>query len=203
MLGASSLVNADIVQLPLDCPSHYDFNSPYWTADFDLGVTFSEISHVYIDWAGEITGGLAILYDNPSEPFPIDVGVYASLGSNPFLLRTTVWGGEATSPDPKPFDLQSEFELVGGSTWSDLLDGQGSIVIGYTEVVLQDGLYVQSGSVLLSGATLVVDATIVPEPCTLVLVVLGGLISRKHLHKTGNYNIRLSALTTHQTSKGG
>ncbi len=44
---------------------------------------------------------------------------------------------------------------------------------------------------------------IVPEPCTLVLVVLGGLISRNHLHKTGNCNIILSALTTHETSKGG
>ncbi len=49
---------ADIVELDLfdlGCPSAYDPDSLYWTTDFDLGVTFIEISNVYIDWAVEIT----------------------------------------------------------------------------------------------------------------------------------------------------
>jgi len=34
---------------------------------------------------------------------------------------------------------------------------------------------------------------VVPEPSSLILLALGGLISRKHLHKAGNYNIIVSA----------
>lgn len=48
---------ADTVELDLfdlGCQPVYDFESTYWTTDFDLGVTFIEISNVYIDWAGEM-----------------------------------------------------------------------------------------------------------------------------------------------------
>jgi len=40
--------DATIVKLPLGCDGWYVRNSPYWETDFDLGVTFTEISHVYI-----------------------------------------------------------------------------------------------------------------------------------------------------------
>lgn len=117
-------VDADIVELPLDCEGRYDVNTPYWEMDFDLGITFTEISHVYIDWAGEIMAGLAY---NPSmpgpQPYPCDVGIYASLGSNPYLRRITVWGGDVTYPEPQVFDFRSEFELPPSTTWSDLLSG--------------------------------------------------------------------------------
>jgi len=55
VLLSITAVNADIAELDLfdlGCQSVYDFDSQYWTTDFDLGVTFIEISNVYIDWAG-------------------------------------------------------------------------------------------------------------------------------------------------------
>ena len=47
------------------------------------------------------------------------------------------------------------------------------------------------------------NVTLIPEPTSFLLLGLGVFLSRNHLHKTGNYNIIVSALTTHETSKGG
>jgi hypothetical protein len=181
---------ADIVELDLftlGCPSTYDYDSPSWTSDFDLGVTFLEISHVYIDWAGEITGGLAEDDSNP-DPFPIDVGLLAYLGTPLNWRHTSVWGGEGSYPDAEPFYLQSEF-VYGSMPWSELFDGQASISIEYDKVIIEGGGYLEHGSVDLTSATLVVDGLIVPEPATLLLLALGSLISRESLHKSGNYSI--------------
>jgi hypothetical protein len=181
------LAKATIVQLDLlslGCPTGFDYDSPpyWWQANFDLGVTFSEISHVYIDWSGGITAGLVrnvnpVTQQPVGEPFPIGVGAYASLGANPYLRRTEVWGGGATYPAPESFDLTSEMELLFSSTWSDLLDGQGRIGIGYTEPISADGGYgyTQHGSITLNSATLVVDGTVIPEPASLLLLAFGAL----------------------------
>ena len=68
--------DAELVSLPLDCAGTYDAGPSYWESDFDFGVTFSSIEHVYIDWAGEITAGLAVFDDEPGmDPLPIDVGI--------------------------------------------------------------------------------------------------------------------------------
>ena len=88
---------ADTVELDLfsiGCRHTYDFNSPYWQTNFNLGVTFTQISHVYINWSGGITAGLAIDYDDPCNPFPREVGIYAGLG---FPRMTEVWGGRNIS----------------------------------------------------------------------------------------------------------
>jgi hypothetical protein len=90
------------------------------------------------------------------------------------------------------FDWLSEIELLGTASWSDLLDGQGTVWIYYKEAVLSEGWYVEHGSVDLTSAALVVDGTIVPEPATLLLVSFGAFFVRNQLHKTGNYNILLS-----------
>jgi hypothetical protein len=126
---------------------------------------------VYVDWAGDITGGLAVDYYEAGDPFPIDVGVYAYISGPPFTRSTVVWGGEPTYPDPEAFDQLSEIPS-GTTAWSDLVDGQGTIVIDYTELVIP-GSYVEHGSVDLTSATLVVDGTIVPEPATLFLLATG------------------------------
>jgi hypothetical protein len=165
---------AELVELPLDCAGTYDIDNPYWTSDFDLGVTFTEIFHVYIDWAGELTGGLATPFPGPGDPFPIDAGALASLGSNPYFRSADVWGGEATYPDPEAFDLILEFQLPGPSTWSDLLDGAGTITIEYDELNIT-GSYVEHGTLLLNEATLLVDGTVVPEPVTLLFLGIGAL----------------------------
>ncbi|MHC4633209.1 MAG: PEP-CTERM sorting domain-containing protein [Planctomycetota bacterium] len=148
--------------------------------DFDLGVTFTDISHVYIDWSGEIMAGLAVDPMRPGpQPFPLDVGLLASLGRNPGSRITDVYGGEATYPEPEGFDSRSEFELSWSTTWSDLLDGQGTIAIDYTVLGGPYVAYVESGFVDLSSVTLVVEGTPVPEPATLFLVAFGAVMMRK------------------------
>jgi len=183
VLLSITAVNADIAELDLfdlGCQSVYDFDSQYWTTDFDLGVTFIEISNVYIDWAGEITAGLAIEYISPDETFPLDVGISASLGSNPYFRSARIWGGEETYPNAELFDCQSEIELVGSSSWSDLFDGQGTITISYKEVIMLNGMYVEYGSATLDRATLIVEG-VIPEPTTLLLLALGWLaLLREH-----------------------
>jgi len=166
--------DAAIVELPLGAEGRYDCNSPYLQTDFDLGVAFTEISNVYIDWSGEITGGLATdpMIPGP-QPFPIDVGLHASLGSNPWPRFTDVYGGEATYPEPEGFDFQSEFGLPGATTWSDLLDGQGTISIGHVVLGGPYLTYVEFGFVGLSSAILVVEGTPVPEPATILLSGFG------------------------------
>ena len=190
--GIVGIANADIVEFPLDCAGQYNFDSPYWSSDFYLGYTFTEISQVYIDWDGEITGGMAVQLDPQTleplgEPFPMIVEISAYLGSNPYLRSTNVWGGAVTYPDPEPFDCLSEFELYGGSTWSDLLDGTGTIIINYGEAISINGYYTEHGSIALDSATLIVDGVIVPEPTVLLFISIGviGLRCKRHqgLHR--------------------
>jgi hypothetical protein len=170
---------ADTVTLDLfsiGCPTEF---GPYWQADFDLGVTFTQINHVYIDWSGGITAALVQYYDSNSmpegEPQPIDVGVYASLGFNPGLRRIEVWGGEEEYSLPYIFNSKSEILVGGTTTWSDLLDGTGKITVGYTAPWIIGGDIMQHGSIDLNKATLVIDGNIVPEPATFLLIVFGAI----------------------------
>jgi hypothetical protein len=180
VLLSITAVNADIVELPLDCEGRYDVDSGPWEMGFDLGVTFTEITNVYIDWSGEIMAGLATDPMRPGpQPFPCDVGLLAYLGHNPYARLTEVYGGEATYPEPEGFNYLSEFELLGSTTWSDLLDGQGTIEIGHVVLGGPYLAYVEFGFVDLSSATLVVEGTPVPEPATVYLFILGWVLLRK------------------------
>ncbi len=97
-LGFAGLAGADTIELDLfdfGCPTEFDYNAPYWQTDFDLGVTFTEITNVYIDWSGEITAGLAVNDTDPCNPFPLDVGIRASLSNDPLpraITETWGWG---------------------------------------------------------------------------------------------------------------
>jgi hypothetical protein len=188
ILGFARIARADIVELPLAATGIYDHDTPQWTSDFDLGVTLTEISNVYIDWSGEIIAGLAIKYDpqtfEPSEPFPMDVGIYAFLGSNPYPRVTDVWGGPLTYPAPELFDRVSELELLGTTTWSDLLDGKGRIVIGYEEAIMLYGHYIGHGSITLNNATLIVEGVIVPEPASILLLAMCAIWARVNIRRT-------------------
>jgi hypothetical protein len=174
VMALAAGASGEFIELPLNCAGTYDFNTPAWTSDFDLGVTFSEISHVYIDWSGEITAGLAIRYTDTCNPFPRDVGIKA--GFYPPLRTAEVWGGEGTYPVPEPFDVLSQ---IGGTNWSDLLDGKANIEVEYDEIIMLYGEYIEHGSVVLDEATLIVEGTVVPEPATLTLLGLGGIFLKK------------------------
>ena len=183
VLFGITAANAAIVELPLGAEGRYDVNSGSWEMDFDLGVTFTEISHVYIDWSGEIMAGLAVDPMRPGpQPFPLDVGISAYLGANPWPRLAAVYGGEATYPEPEGFDFQSEFALPGAPIWSDLLDGQGTIEIGHVVLGGPYLIYVEFGFVVLNEATLVVEGTPVPEPATIIFLALGvlGLCVGRH-----------------------
>lgn len=165
---------AVIVELPIDAAGEYTFNEPYSTFNFDFGLTFSEISSVSVKWSGQLNGGLAQLYSG-GDPYPEEVGIYAY-----FPTKSTrsvhIWGGVSTHPAPESFDLISE---VGGS-WNDLLDGKGSVIFGYSEVIMTSARYVAHGSVVLDSAVLMIEGTVVPEPMTLLLMASGAiLIHRK------------------------
>jgi hypothetical protein len=176
VLSSITSVYAAIIELPLAAEGRYDVNTPDWEMDFDLGVTFTDISHVYIDWSGEIMAGLAVDPMRPGpQPFPLDVGISAYLGANPWPRLAAVYGGEATYPEPEGFDVQSEFGLPGETTWSDLLDGQGTIVIDHAILGGPYLVYVEFGFVVLNEATLVVEGTPVPEPATIIFLALGML----------------------------
>ncbi len=50
-LGFVWMAGADIIELDLftiSCNGTYDYDSQYWASYFDLGVNFTEISHVYV-----------------------------------------------------------------------------------------------------------------------------------------------------------
>jgi hypothetical protein len=72
MFATAGAAWGDTVELPLNCTGAYDINTPLWTMDFNLGVTFSEISNVYLDWSGTITGELAYWEWDPNNTFPLN-----------------------------------------------------------------------------------------------------------------------------------
>jgi hypothetical protein len=174
---------AETVQLDLfsiGCPNLFSHNDS-WTSNIDIGVQFSQIDSVYMDWAGGITAGLAIDYDDPCNPFPMDVGIKAYFPS-PISISATLWGGEPNYPNPEPFDIQTDFGLSPFDTWDPFLDGSASFSLYYTELVLLNSVYIEHGSIDLTKANLVVEGVIVPDPSTLILFGLSAIFMRKRLN---------------------
>ncbi len=174
-------VSTVTIKLPLGAEGRYDVNSPYWQTDFDLGVTFTEISHVYMDWSGTITGELTNWSGtitgelttsgrpDPGNTTPLDAQFVAKLYElhpHNYFGWADVRGGAGTYPGPEPFDLLSEFTDEG---WSALLDGRGSIEIWFGGIARPGGFTVEYPSGQLDSATLVVEGTIVPEPASIFL----------------------------------
>jgi hypothetical protein len=184
VLGVAGITRADTVELPLNCAGTYDVNTPPWTTDFDLGVTFSEISHVYIDWSGEMTAGLDEWMGNYNVAM---VGFDAVLlGAYPNIQVASIRGGVSTYPAPAPFDVQTEFWLWEPGIWDNLLDGKDTIRIDFISFagVIPEANVISLGSALLNDSTLVVEGTIIPEPATILLFGLNGfLLSRTQKQK--------------------
>jgi len=181
--------NADIVEYDLNCEGSYTVGKN-WTADFDLGIIFSEISHIYIDWSGSIkaTKFEPIYFPIPGfEPY-YDGYFRAELyefNSSSSLAHRSVYRGEKTAPNRETFDLQSEFNL---SNYSPFLDGVGSIKIKFrrTHPLLWYAdipviRIVSDASGQLDSAKLIFDGTIIPEPAAFFLLAFGSLTLRKKL----------------------
>ena len=178
--------NADIVEYNLHCDRSY-WPGSTWTADFDVGTAFTEISHIYIDWSGSITAAKfePIYFPIPGfEPyrdgyFKAELYEFNSSGS---LDNRFVYRGEQTAPAPETFDLQSEFSL---NDYSPFLDGVGSIKIKFGQTYPFEWYaepriirIVSNASGQLNPAKLIIDGTIIPEPATLFLLAFGALTLR-------------------------
>lgn len=183
--------NAAIVEYDLNCQGSY-WVGKNWTVDFDLGIIFSEISHIYLDWSGSIT---AVEFEPIFNPIPgfdpycdgyFKARLYDS-GSSTALASRSVYRGADTAPNPESFDLQSEFSL---NDYSPFLDGVGSIKITFnqeyhflwgSDIPIIRKLSNASGQ--LNPAKLIVDGIIIPEPATLLLLAFGTLtLRKKHLY---------------------
>ena len=170
LLGASAAGGA-VVEVPLDCAGHYE-SGDLWTGQFDLGLEFSQIDNVYVDWSGEITAGLVDAFGGEIEPNEIRDGefVLRLYEGDIEFGRALNLAGEATYPDPEAFDEQTVFEYL---NYSRLLDGQAEV-----EIRLHLGTHIgdipyegPSGDIL--AATLFIEGTIVPEPVTTVMLICG------------------------------
>lgn len=175
--------NAALIGCNLNSTGPYAENQ-VWTADFDLGVAFTEISSVYIDFCGSI--GASAYRWLPSGPV-VSVESYDAyfnpqlyeLGSGTPLGSAYLYGGHGTYPAPEVFDTQLPLAV---SDFSQLLDGIGTIEIGFhptypLETVLMEKIDDAFGHI--DCATLVFDGTVVPEPATVLLLAFGALTCRK------------------------
>ena len=171
LLGAGN-VRATIIELPLDCAGTYNRSNYDWEIYFDCGVEFTQISHVYIDWEGDMTAALVEFSDNPNNPVPVDVGITAIIGQQPPWRYTYVLRGKSTYPNPENFDIVSEF-AKGTMSWSELYDGRGSIRITYSEEAYLNGIYIIGGTVNLDNAKLIIEGDVVPEPITVLFLMIG------------------------------
>lgn len=126
--------NATIVEYNLSCEGSYTHGSN-WTTNFDLGIIFSEISHIYLDWSGSIRASEFEPIYHPIPGFdPYRDGYFKArlyeFNSTTPLAERSVYGGADTAPNPEPFDLHSEFSM---SDYSAFLDGVGSIQIKFAQ----------------------------------------------------------------------
>ena len=166
----AGVTNCAIIEFPLECEGEFRYGDT-WTTYFDLGVEFTEISNVYLDWAGEITASqdMFVLVANQ-----FVASLYES-DPHAYFSRAYVAGGVETFPDPEPFAQQSEFT---DEEWTLLLDGQSSIQIWFG-----DTPHAGAGSVggigNLDSARFVIEGIVVPEPVTLAVFGVGFLFIRK------------------------
>jgi hypothetical protein len=182
-----TLASAETVRLDLKTISCPDVLSGTgvggWGADFNLGVQFSAIERVSIEWSGSIKGNLLhFVIASPPYSQPWDLFATATLHSShesPFWQAGTgINGGQDTYPAWEPFDRIQDFRPSWLSpNWDDLMDGRSriSLSIGIGDAYLAQPDRVELGAIQFSKAILVVEGTIVPEPITLALLALGGL----------------------------
>jgi len=154
VLGFAGMAEANTVEFNLfnlGCPTTFNYSSPHWHANINLGIPASEISHVYIDWSGAFTAGLAVYNDDPCVPFPLDVSLSTELLTGPTSYSIKISGGESTYPTPESFAAVSELFNVG--SW---LPVEPYIDLRYGEPIPfgRPAHYIEHGSLTLNKAQL-------------------------------------------------
>lgn len=180
--------NADIVEYDLNCDGPYSLGQT-WSADFDLGVTFSEISDIHLQWAGSI---IAVKFE-PIIPMPtfdpyydgyFGANIYELNSGTPFA-NCFVHAGQETAPNPEPFDLQDKLK---SRDYAPFLNGVGSFEVTFGQVYPPEWqmempiiALVSNASGQLNSAKLIFNGTVVPvpEPATCILLALGSLFLKR------------------------
>lgn len=102
---------AGIIQLDLfslGCPTVFSSNSPSWQTDLNLGVTFSQISKVYINWSGTIVAEKVYPSATPETTLPVNGKFIVRLdGANANYISA----GAATYPSPESFESQTQLNF--------------------------------------------------------------------------------------------
>jgi hypothetical protein len=178
LAGVSSLSNAEIFSVPLNCAGTYVGPGPsYYQYEFDLGQQLYQINSVSIAWSGQFSASVVTFDSRLGTSDVVDTQGKASMGKSD--AWAIVSGGLLTYPNLETFNCTTCFLLNYGRTWDDLLDGKSKILIEQSYYYFTDwGGYLERGSWYLNDATLYIDA-VLPEPATLLLLGLGGLLIRR------------------------
>ncbi|MCK4887615.1 MAG: PEP-CTERM sorting domain-containing protein [Planctomycetes bacterium] len=149
------------------------------TVSFDFARSFTEIQAVHIELVGTVQAGSAYEYFNPE----IYHDIYGSLRSEMNPPGATGFGWTSTYPVVSPFDIEKTFTWVyysgysSGQSWSFLLDGQAEMTIDLNMQTPISWVPVTGPTYNITQAYLIVES--VPEPSTILLLGLGGLVLRR------------------------
>lgn len=159
----------------LPCTGSYYAGEQYSTI-IDLGQSFTSIQSVSVAWSGKIWGGLVPM--PPYNSVPTNGRVIAAIWNDSNAISkqgTTPSLGAATYPSPASFDCTTALTpYLGNSSWDFLLDGKTRVTIDFSQILTipENGMPIQP-RYQLDSASLIVDGTPVPEPSSIVALLLG------------------------------